>query len=60
MAAEVLGKGEGSTVQIAAVVQQQDADQVVDSLKHKGYTAAVLHEPQDKAAACADWALRRA
>ena len=47
-AAEVLGKGEGSTVQIAAVVQQQEADQVVDSLKHKGYTAAVLREPQDK------------
>ena len=47
-AAEVLGKGEGSLVQIAAVVQQQEADQVVDSLKHKGYTAAVLHEPQDK------------
>jgi DedD protein len=35
-------------VQVAAVSHQEDADILVNSLKHRGYQVAVRHEPQDK------------
>lgn len=35
-------------VQVAAVSHQEDADVLVNALKHRGYNVAVHHEPQDK------------
>ena len=35
-------------VQVAAVSHQEDADVLVNALKHRGYNVAIHHEPQDK------------
>jgi len=35
-------------VQVAAVSHQEDADVLVNALKHRGYSVAIHHEPQDK------------
>jgi len=37
-----------ATVQVAAVSHQEDADVLVNALKHRGYSVAIHHEPQDK------------
>ena len=37
-----------SVVQVAAMSHQEDADVVAADLKHRGYTVAIRHEPQDK------------
>jgi DedD protein len=35
-------------VQVAAVSHQEDADVLINALKHRGYNVAIHHEPQDK------------
>jgi DedD protein len=37
-----------ATVQVAAVSHQEDADVLVNALKHRGYNVAIHKEPQDK------------
>jgi DedD protein len=37
-----------SIVQVAAVSHQEDADVLVNALKHRGYSVAIHKEPQDK------------
>jgi DedD protein len=37
-----------SIVQVAAVSHQEDADVLINALKHRGYNVAIHHEPQDK------------
>ena len=46
-AAATLSSG-SSVVQVAAMSHQEDADVVAADLKHRGYTVAIRHEPQDK------------
>ncbi|NYF88663.1 SPOR domain-containing protein [Tunturiibacter empetritectus] len=41
--------GQGvAVVQVAAVSHQEDADVLVNALKHRGYSVAIHKEPQDK------------
>ncbi|MBB5345531.1 SPOR domain-containing protein [Tunturibacter empetritectus] len=38
----------GAIVQVAAVSHQEDADVLVNALKHRGYSVVIHKEPQDK------------
>jgi DedD protein len=40
--------GPPALVQVAAVSHQEDADILINALKHRGYDVVVRHEPQDK------------
>lgn len=40
--------GPPALVQVAAVSHQEDADILINALRHRGYDVVVRHEPQDK------------
>ena len=49
VAAPIASATQGAAiVQIAAVSHQEDADVLVNALKHRGYSVAIHKEPQDK------------
>ena len=47
-AATTTPAGPPALVQVAAVSHQEDADTLVNALKHRGYSVVVRHEQQDK------------